>query len=148
MRATVQPDKTDWKIIHMLSDQHMNNTTIARKLGVSEGTVRQRLKRLQNAGILKIKALRDPNLLENQQLALVAANVSESRLLDAKAREIEKLDHVMSVSILSGQYDLIMEVLVDSNKGLIKFLTEELSKVEGLSKTETFLLLRSYNKWV
>ena len=59
-----------------------------------------------------------------------------------------ELEHVMSVSILSGQYDLLMEVLVASNKGLIRFLTEELSAVEGLTRTETFLLLRSYNKWI
>ncbi len=144
----MQPDKTDWKIIHMLSERHMTNTEIARKLGVSEGTIRQRLKRLQARGIVKIKALRDPNLLQNQQLALVTVNVSEPRLLDIKAQEISKLDHVLSVSILSGQYDLIIEVLVDSNQGLIRFLTEELAAVEGLLKTETFLLLRSYNKWI
>ncbi len=144
----MQPDKTDWKIIHMLSERHMTNTEIARKLGVSEGTIRQRLKRMQARGIVKIKALRDPNLLQNQQLALVTVNVSEPRLLDIKAQEISKLDHVLSVSILSGQYDLIIEVLVDSNQGLIRFLTEELAAVEGLLKTETFLLLRSYNKWI
>jgi len=144
----MQPDKTDWKIIHMLSERHMTNTEIARKLGVSEGTIRQRLKRMQGRGIVKIKALRDPNLLQNQQLALVTVNVSEPRLLDIKAQEISQLDHVLSVSILSGQYDLIIEVLVDSNQGLIRFLTEELAAVEGLLKTETFLLLRSYNKWI
>lgn len=144
----MQLDKTDWKIIHMLSEKHMSNTEIARKLGVSEGTVRQRLRRLQQDGIVKIKALRDPNLLQDQQLALVTVNVSEPRLLDIKAQEISRLDHVLSVSILSGQYDLIIEVLVDSNKGLIRFLTEELANVEGLLKTETFLLLRSYNKWI
>ena len=78
----------------------------------------------------------------------MTVNVSEPRLLDIKAQEISKLDHVLSVSILSGQYDLIIEVLVDSNQGLIRFLTEELAAVEGLLKTETFLLLRSYNKWI
>ena len=144
----MQPDKTDWEIIHLLSEQWVANTEIARQLGISEGTVRQRLKKLQSEGILKVKALRDPNRLENQQLALVAANVVESRLLDSKAREIAALDHVLSVSILSGQYDLIMEVLVDSNRGLIHFLTEELSRIEGIGKTETFLQLRSYNKWI
>jgi len=144
----MQPDPTDWKIIHLLSEKHMSNTDIARKLGVSEGTVRQRLKRLQDAGIVKIKALRDPNLLQDQQLALVTANVSEPRLLDIKAREISKLDRVLSVSILTGQYDLMIEVLVDSNNGLVRFLTEELAAVSGLRKTETFLLLRSYNKWI
>lgn len=142
------PDPTDWKIIDALSEGHMNNTELARQLGVSEGMVRQRLRKLQEAGILKIRALRDPNRLENQQLAIVAASVTESRLLDTKAREIAKLDHVTSVSIASGQYDLLIEVLVDSNKGLIHFLTEELSRVEGLTRTETFVLLRCYNKWV
>jgi Lrp/AsnC family transcriptional regulator for asnA, asnC and gidA len=142
------PDRTDWDIINALSDGHMANTDLARRLGVSESTVRQRVKRLQDAGILKIRALRDPNRLADQQLALVAVSVAESRLLDTKAREISVLDHVLSVSIVSGQYDIILEVLVDSNRGLIAFLTEELSRVDGLTKTETFLMLRSYNKWV
>lgn len=148
MPGALQPDQTDWKIIHMLSEGHMSNTQIARRLGFSEGTIRQRLKRLQSCGILKIKALRDPNLLQDQLLAFVMANVSETRLLDTKAREIAKLKNVLAVSIASGQYDLIIEVLVDSNKGLVRFLTEELSRVTGLRKTETFLLLRSYNKWI
>ena len=144
----MQPDKRDWDIIRLLSEQHATNTEIARRLGLSEGTVRQRLKRLQDEGILKIKALRDPNRLEEQQLALVAATIAESRMLDATAKKIAKLNHVMSVSILSGQYDLMIEIVVESNKGLIRFLTEELSKVEGITKTETFLILRSYNKWI
>jgi Lrp/AsnC family transcriptional regulator for asnA, asnC and gidA len=142
------PDKTDWDIINALSDGNMTNTDLARQLGVSESTVRQRVRRLQDAGILKIRALRDPNRLEAQQLALLGVCVAESRLLDTKAREIAALDHVLSASIVSGQYDVMLEVLVDSNRGLIRFLTEELSKVDGLTKTETFLTLRSYNKWV
>ena len=144
----MQPDKTDWRIMRMLAENHSANTEIARRLGVTEGTVRQRVKRLQAEGIIHVRALRNPDRLEKQQLALVAATVAESRLLDAKAREISALDHVLSVAVVSGQYDLIMEVLVDSNKGLISFLTEELSKVEGIAKTETFLYLRSYNTWI
>ena len=144
----MQPDKTDWKIIELLSKQNETNITIANELGVSEGKVRLRVKKLQDAGIVKIRALRDPEVLENQQLAIVAANIAESKLLDTKAKEILTLKNVLSVSILSGQYDLMIEVLVASNKGLIKFLTEQLSKVDGISKTETFLTLKSYNKWV
>ena len=142
------PDATDWDIINALSAGNMAHTDLARRLGVSESTVRQRVKRLQDAGILKIRALRDPNRLAGQQLALVAVSVVQSRQLDAKAREIAALDHVLSVSIVSGQYDIILEVLVDSNQGLISFLTEELSRVDGLTRTETFLTLHSYNKWV
>lgn len=144
----MQPDKTDWQIIDLLSEKYLPNITVAKRLGLSEGTIRQRLKKLQDAGILKIKALRDPNVLENQQLAIIMANITKANLLDKKAREISELENVLSVSVVSGRYDILIEVLVDSNKGLVKFLTEDLSKVTGISSTESFVTLKSYNKWV
>lgn len=144
----MQPDALDWKIINILSQKYMPNSTIAKKLGVTEGTIRQRLKRLQGSNVLKIRALRDPNILENQQLAIVAATLMEAKYLDKKAQEISELDSVLSVSIVSGRYDVLIEVLLESNKGLVTFLTEKLSTIEGISKTETFVILKSYDKWV
>jgi Lrp/AsnC family transcriptional regulator for asnA, asnC and gidA len=72
----------------------------------------------------------------------------EAKYLDKKAQEISELENVLSVSIVSGQYDFMIEVLVESNKGLVSFLTEKLSTVGGISKTETFVILKSYEKWV
>ena len=144
----MQPDTLDWKIINILSQKDIPNSTVAKKLGVTEGTIRQRLKRLQNGGVLKIRALRNPSILENQQLAIVAATLMEAKYLDKKAREISELENVLSVSIVSGQYDFLIEVLVESNSGLVSFLTEKLSTVGGISKTETFVILKSYEKWV
>ena len=145
-KRIVQPDATDWKIIDILRAHHLSNSEVARRLGLTESTVRQRLKRLKAAGILEVRALLDPNRLDRRQLALICVSVAEARLLDAKAREISGIDGVLSVSIISGRYDLVVEVLLDSNHGLVQFLTEKLSRVEGVSKTETFLVLRSYNK--
>ena len=144
----MQLDKIDWKIINLLSEKNLSNITVAKKLGLSEGTVRQRLKKLQTSGVLKIKALRDPDVLENQQLAIVTATIERSNLLDQKAKEISELENVLSVSITSGRFDIFIEVLVDSNKGLVKFLTESLSKIEGISRTESFVTLKSYNRWI
>ncbi|MBI9019506.1 MAG: Lrp/AsnC family transcriptional regulator [Phycisphaerae bacterium] len=148
MTINRQPDKTDWRIINILSEQYVSNSAIARELELSEGAIRQRIKKLQNDGILKIRALRDPEILKNQQLGIITANVTESSLMKDKAAEICGLNGVLSVSIISGRYDLWIEVLVSSNKGLITFLTEELSKIKGISKTETFLTLKSYQKYV
>lgn len=144
----MRPDATDRKILDLLSRGHVGNSAIARRIGVSEGTVRQRLKKLRSAGIVKIRGVIDPEKLADRQLAYVAASVSETRYLDRTARAVAKLDHVLSVSIVSGVHDLIIEVLVDSNKGLIAFLTDRLSTVEHLVRTETFLILRSYKKYV
>jgi Lrp/AsnC family transcriptional regulator, regulator for asnA, asnC and gidA len=144
----MQPDDTDWKIISILKRGEVPNNTIARKLGVSEGTVRARLKRLKEAGILQVRALINPDVLANKQLVIVAVRVAESKLLERKAEELAGLENVLSVSIASGRYDLIAEVLLDSNRGLVRFLTEELSSIEGILASESFIMLKSYNKFV
>lgn len=144
----MQPDDTDWKIINLLRNEYMPNNAIARELGVSEGMIRRRIQRMKDAGIMRIKALINPDVLENQQLAVLAVNVVESKMLASKAQQLSQLPGVLSVSIVSGRYDLIAELLVDSNHGLVKFLTETLSQVDGISKTESFLLLKSCNKFV
>jgi len=144
----MQLDETDWQILNILSEENQTNSAIARQLGLSEGAIRQRIKKLTGEGILKIKALRDPNALDNQQLAVIAISVEETKQLDIKAREIAKLKNVLAVSAVSGQYDLLAEVLVDSNKGLVKFLIDELASVEGVAKTESFVVLKSYNKFI
>lgn len=144
----MQPDATDWKIIEILQKGYTPNNTIAKELDISEGTVRARLKKLKDAGILEIKALINPDALENKQLALIAMRIAESRLLESKAEEVSRLVNVLSVSIASGRYDLIAEVLVDSNRGLVHFLTEELSTVGGVLSSESFLMLKSYKKFV
>ena len=144
----MQPDTTDWKIIDILRKENQTNNKIAKDLGVSEGMIRRRIQRLKDAGILQVCALINPDMLEQQQLALIGVNVTESRLLETKGQEISGLSCVLSVSLVSGRYDLIVEVLVDSNHGLVKFLTESLSNIEGISKTESFLMLKSYHKFV
>jgi DNA-binding Lrp family transcriptional regulator len=68
--------------------------------------------------------------------------------LKKRADEIAALENVLSVSFTSGRYDLFAEVLVSSNHDLVRFLTEELPNVEGVTNTETFMMLRSYGKFV
>ncbi|MDC7126363.1 MAG: Lrp/AsnC family transcriptional regulator [Spirochaetales bacterium] len=141
-------DDIDWKIINILRDSHVPNSTIARELDLSEGAIRQRIKKLKDSGVMVVRGLINPDILENQQIAMVAATVAQASMLETKAREISKLANVQSVNITTGRYDLMIEVLVDSNKGLVKFLTEELSRVEGIASTESFIMLKGYNKYV
>ena len=138
--AWVQADTAFHEVILRAAD----NPTVADIARVT----RRRIQRLKDAGILQVRALINPDMLEQQQLAVIGVSVTESRLLETKGREISGLPCVLSVSLVSGRYDLIAEVLVDSNHGLIKFLTESLSNVEGISKTESFLMLKSYHKFV
>lgn len=148
MKENLIPDETDWKIINLLRENYNTNSAIAQQLGVSEGMVRQRIKRLREADILTIKALINPDALDVQQLAMIGVSIQETSLLEEKANELSQLPGVLSVSITTGRYDLFLEVLVNSNHGLVDFLTNGLSRVNGISKSETFLMLKNYNRFV
>ncbi len=148
IKADIQLDETDWRIIDILRGAHVSNNAIAKEVGLSEGAIRQRLRKLKDSGVMVVRGMINPDILANQQIAMIAVNVAESALLEKKAEEISKLDCVQSVNITTGRYDLMVEILVDSNKGLVQFLTEELSRVNGVSSTESFLFLKGYNKYI
>ena len=144
----MQPDDFDWKLIGILRNGYLSNSEVAKELGVSEGMIRQRLKKLKESDILRVRGEINPEVLEQQQLAIVAINVNESKHLDQKAQEISAVENVLHVMIVSGQFDILAHVLVDSNKGLVKFLTEKLSAVEGIVATQSFIILKSINLYV
>jgi Lrp/AsnC family transcriptional regulator for asnA, asnC and gidA len=147
--STVDLDPLDRQILDALqSDGRASNSAIAAQLGLTEGAVRQRIKKLLDAGIFRFGALVNPEVLAQHQLCVVGIKVDETKLLEQRARAVSKLPEVRSVAIVTGRYDLLAEVLVDSNQGLIQFLSGSLTKVPGIASSETFLLLKTYGKWI
>ncbi|MFW5796476.1 MAG: Lrp/AsnC family transcriptional regulator [Alkalispirochaeta sp.] len=141
-------DQRDWEIIELLRAGTISNSAVAKELGVSEGMIRQRIKQLRELGILSLRGLINPEILANRQVVWLGANVTESRLLDQKAAEIAQLDDVLSVSIVSGRFDLVIELLLDSHHGLVDFLINELARINGITRTESFVTLKTYSKFV
>ena len=66
---------------------------------------------------------------------------AEKMILSARLYTAEELHEL-------GVVDLLVEVLVSSNQGLIHFLSESLAQVPGITSSETFLLLKTYDKWI
>lgn len=141
-------DNRDWEIIELLRAGTISNSAVAKELGVSEGMIRQRIKRLRELGILSLRGLINPDILANRQVVWLGANVVESRMMDQKAHEIAQLNNVLSVSLVSGRFDLIIELLLDSHRGLVDFLIHDLAEVEGIARTESFVTLKTYSKFV
>jgi Lrp/AsnC family transcriptional regulator for asnA, asnC and gidA len=148
-QTTHQLDEVDRGIVEALrADGRANNSAIAAQLGVAEGTVRQRVRKLTESGVVKISALLNPEVISEHQLCMIGMKVAESRKLEATAQAVAQLPEVRSVAIVTGRYDLLVEVLVDSNHGLIRFLSESLADIAGIESSETFLLLKTYDKWI
>jgi Lrp/AsnC family transcriptional regulator for asnA, asnC and gidA len=145
----VQLNTLDWEIIQELQKNGREpNSTIAKKLNVTEGTIRQRVKKLLEAGVLRVSGQFNPEFLEGHQLMLMGINIKESSRLEETFHELGQLDEVHSVAISSGRYDLFIKVMVSNNLGVVNFLTQSLAKIEGISQTETFVLLQTKNYWL
>jgi Lrp/AsnC family transcriptional regulator, regulator for asnA, asnC and gidA len=142
-------DDIDRQLIKILNtDGRIPNNEIAAVLKVSEGTVRNRCKKLTEAGLLKVVGLINPDDSPTKQLMLLGVNITSSKNLAKKAAEISKLPNVESAYITAGRYDIIAEVWIEAKGGLITFLSQTLAKVEGIASTESFLVMKSFNKWL
>lgn len=121
--------------------------SIARKLGVSDGTVRLRTERMIRMGYLRISASVNPLFFENTVTCLVCLNL-ERRADRALMSQVAALPGVQSVINATGRFDLVVEVSVSSRKALRSFLVDELSNVGGVVASESFVYLEAINKWV
>jgi Lrp/AsnC family transcriptional regulator for asnA, asnC and gidA len=135
-------DDIDLQIIKILTkDGRMPFAQIAKRLGFSTGMIRQRYHRLVQDGVLQVVAVTNPLLMGYSTMAHIGVNVNVNRLEEI-ADEIGKFEEVIYLVLVTGSYDLYIEVVCRDKEHLIDFLTKKLHAVEGVKDTETFIYLR------
>ena len=134
-------DELDRKIISLLQlDGRASNAKIAREVGVSEGTVRRRLRRLIQDDVVKVIAVPNLEKLGYATTALIGLQTAAGRS-DAVAEEIAKLEEAHYVAITTGAYDVFIWAGLESAESLGTFLRTKIGTIEGVQRTETFVNL-------
>lgn len=142
--AMKELDDTDRAIIgHLQYDGRMPYTEIAARLGLSEGAVRRRVKRLSDEGLLQIVAVVDPQLMDWQAAGMIGVNVQPGKL-EAAAEHIAQFPEVTYLFMASGGFDLFVEVYCRDREHFVDFLNQKLQQVPGVLRTETFMILKMY----
>ncbi len=137
-------DTTDISIINELKDGRKSFKVIAQTIGIAEGTVRSRVKKLRNSGRLDITALVDPEALPDHSVVMIGICVKDMDLVK-KGKEFSELRGVASVSVVTGRFDLILTVMLSKEFGILEFYTEEASKIQNVQSVETFVVYKSFN---
>ena len=137
-------DKININIIKELKEGRKSFKTIAEKLNITENTVRARVNKLTDEGVLDIHGLVDPSKIPGHQTVVIGIKLDEMDLVK-KGEEISKLRGVISVSIVTGRYDLMILILLKQGFGLLEFYTDEISTINGVSSVETFVVYKSFN---
>ena len=137
-------DETNMGIIKYLKDGRTPYKKIAENLRVTEGTIRARVKKLREEGVLVISGLVDPEAIPDKSIVMVGIKLKNMDLVK-KGEEFSRLRGVTSVCVVTGRFDLILTVMLKKEFGILEFYTEEVSRLEDVRSVETFVVYKSFN---
>jgi Lrp/AsnC family transcriptional regulator for asnA, asnC and gidA len=138
----VKIDQTDCKIIELLQkDGRMPNTLIAKKLGMSEATIRSRLNRLIKEEYIQIVAVSNPLKLGFDIVGILKIDVDVKKIENV-SKELSKIDQIWYVVHATGSSDIYAEFNAKTIDELNDFIANKVHKIDGLLKTETSLVLK------
>ena len=115
-------DEIDWKIISLLqADGRRTNVGIARRVGVTEGTVRNRIDRLRTEGIIEIHAAVKPEKIGFQTRLIMGLNAQWDKITDI-AKRLSNMPAVRSVISTLGPYNLLVERVLALKQRIVALL--------------------------
>lgn len=143
-------DALDKRLIGVLTDDgRLPSGNIADRLDISSPTVRSRIDGLVSSGFLRVAGLLDPFKLKGVNLALVGISLERHQELDEKIEQISDLRQVHWAAAVTGQYDIIVEVILANGiPDLYRFLVEELPRLGGIRSSESFIIMKGKRKWI
>lgn len=141
-------DELDRQIVILLQkDGRVSNSEIARHVGVTEGTVRRRIERLVREKVIRIAAVANPFKIGLPTVALISVDADLARMQEV-AMALVAMKEVRYVGYATGAHDIVIEAIFPNNAALLQFVSDRLSRIPGITRTETSIQLdvlkRSY----
>jgi Lrp/AsnC family transcriptional regulator for asnA, asnC and gidA len=139
--ADVRLDDVSKAIIEQLQeDGRQSYATIAKRVGLSEAAVRQRVQRLLDQEVMQIVAVTDPLQVGFRRQAMIGIRVDGD--LTTVAEKLSGMPEVSYVVITAGSFDLLAEVVCEDDEQLLELLTHQIRTLPGVQTTETFVYLK------
>ena len=136
-------DQLDLQIIQiMMLDGEISYADLGKQLFVSGGTIHVRIKKLEELGIVQGKKLAvDLKALGYDVIAFIGVYLEKSSMYDAVALALKNIPQIVRLNYTTGNYSMFAEVVCKDIQQLRYVLQEELQKIKGIERTETFISL-------
>jgi len=143
MATDLNIDKLDLQIIQQLMhDANISYAEMGKKLFVSAGTIHVRIKKLQDGGVINgMKFQVDLKKLGYDVIAFIGIYLEKSSLYDAVAKDLKKIPEIVRMNYTTGNYSIFAEIVCKDIGQLRTILHDELQKIKGIERTETFISL-------
>lgn len=141
--AKYNVDTIDQKILmHLISNARMPFLEIARECGISGAAIHQRVKKLEEAGIITGSRLEiDPKALGNDVCAYVGIQISQSNFYNSVIESLKLIPEIVECHFITGKYSIFVKLYCRNNEHLLNVIINIIQEISGISQTETFLSL-------
>jgi Lrp/AsnC family transcriptional regulator for asnA, asnC and gidA len=134
-------DDVSKAIIEQLQqDGRRSYASIGKEVGLSEAAVRQRVQRLIDGGVMQVVAVTDPLELGFARQAMIGIRVTGP--VEPVAEAIAAIEEVDYVVFTAGAYDLLVEIVAETDEHLLSLISGSIRTVPGVAGTETFMYLK------
>ncbi len=143
MGSKLNLDKLDLQILdEMMHNAEISYADLGKKLFVSGGTIHVRIKKLQELKIVKGTRMNvDITQLGYDITAFVGVYLEKSSLYDQVAAELMKIKEIVRLNYITGNYSMFIEIVCKGTDELRYILHDQLQKIKGIERTETFISL-------
>jgi Lrp/AsnC family transcriptional regulator, leucine-responsive regulatory protein len=136
-------DAKDRRILALVQrDAKLPQAEIARRVGLSPAAVNERLKKLENAGVIRrYVAVVDPPVVGATVTAFAEVFIEHPRFEPAFIKKVQAMDEVQEVHHITGEFSLLLKIRVAGMEALQQLLIHHLNVLEGVRQTRTVIVL-------
>ncbi|MDD2594540.1 MAG: Lrp/AsnC ligand binding domain-containing protein [Bacteroidales bacterium] len=141
--ATYQIDRIDQKILSFLvKNARMPFLEIARECGVSGAAIHQRVKKMENLGIITgSRLLVKPKALGLNVCAFVGVSLSQANSYPQVVEALKKISEVVECHFITGKYALMLKIYCFNHEHLMEILINTIQNIPSVEQTETWVSL-------
>ncbi|MCT4603876.1 MAG: Lrp/AsnC ligand binding domain-containing protein [Marinifilum sp.] len=139
----IQIDEVDQKILsYLIKNARIPFLEIARECGISGAAIHQRVKKLEDAGIIDgSRFIVKPRALGYEVCAFVGIILDHAHQYKMVVDSIEAIPEIIECHFTTGNYTFLVKMLCRDNQHLMDVLINTLQNIDGVSKTETLISL-------
>jgi DNA-binding Lrp family transcriptional regulator len=136
-------DALDRRIVELLTvDARVSNRQIAAQLGVTEGTIRGRINRLEEGGAIRLTAVTNVAFAGSPRVVLIGIRAQHGELR-AVSQKIAAMTEIRCVIIMLGRFDILAIGLFDALEDIVEVANNRILALPGVRHVETSLAVKT-----
>ena len=142
-RLEIEIDGIDKEILrNLMEDARKPILQIANKIGISGAAIHQRLRKLEEAGVISGSRFTiNHKVLGYKTMAFIGIYLEKAASNAEAVKELKKITEVLECHYTTGNWSILIKIICNDNEHLMHLLNKKIQPIDGVSRTETFISL-------